>query len=405
MSLGFVPPVCSEEFVRAVSLGAPSETVAVFDSGFVPRGFDPVVLSKATSFHARHFHAARAAVARPLLESQLHAHLLPGVLGAGFGAVRQMHRVRFTRGRRGGRRHGLAEARVRLETPRVIGQRAGGRVVARTRHGCRATVTGLAHRSHGTQGEIRAAVVAGGPQRDRGSQILRRRRGRSATLGSTPLESVLFKPDARHDRHAFILGKQGLGQRQGVRGRGVGVEERNEDRFLHQFVDKLDGGVENLGGRRHGRIGAAKDIIPDVAGHVNFPWGSRNDIRRQKPLPKHAEMLTFGPIGSDRQLVHLVAEGEIGVTVALGFQGEFQGFQAVVLREIGHEGAESVRRGCRVGQHLVEGWPHGTKHARRNGQTQRTRASGLHVLVRLAIRRRRRGGKFRRRTGSVVPEE
>lgn len=65
---------------------------------------------------------------RPLLEPELHTHLLPRVVGTKLGARRQ---VRFTSGRSSGRSHWFLGSRTGLRR-RVIrqGDRAGGRLDA-----------------------------------------------------------------------------------------------------------------------------------------------------------------------------------------------------------------------------------------------------------------------------------
>lgn len=69
-----------------------------------------------------------AARSRPLLEAQLHAHLLPGIVGAHFRTGdRQMRFVGRWSGRR---RHGLLGGGTGLRT-RVVGQSQRGRLAAR----------------------------------------------------------------------------------------------------------------------------------------------------------------------------------------------------------------------------------------------------------------------------------
>lgn len=97
----------------------------------------------------------------------------------------------------------------------------------------------------------------------------------------------------------------------------------------------------------------SKDVIPDLAGDVDLPWRSGQDVSSQQSLPEHTQMLAAGAVGDDRRFIQLAAQGIVRFPVPLGLQGEFQGLQTVILREIGHEGAEGVGGRCSVGQHLI----------------------------------------------------
>lgn len=55
----------------------------------------------------------------------------------------------------------------------------------------------------------------------------------------------------------------------------------------------------------------------------------------------------------------------VSESVAVGLHCEFQGFQAMVLGEIGHEGTQSVRLGRRVCEDLMQ-----VGHARSKGRGQ-----------------------------------
>jgi hypothetical protein len=45
----------------------------------------------------------------------------------------------------------------------------------------------------------------------------------------------------------------------------------------------------------------------------------------------------------------------VSYLVAISFHCEFEGFETVVLRQVGHEGPEGVWIGCRISQDLLQG--------------------------------------------------
>jgi len=152
----------------------------------------------------------------------------------------------------------------------------------------------------------------------------------------------------------------------------MGVEEWHEDRLLHQFMDQLDGDVENLRVRRGVDGGLAEDVAAHVAGHVDLARGAREDVCRQESLPQHAQVLAFGTIDVDGGVfAQLVGNCFKRLPVPLGLQGEFKGFEAVVLRKVGHECAESVRGRSGVGEDLFQRRAHRTVSATRDGKADR----------------------------------
>jgi hypothetical protein len=170
--------------------------------------------------------------------------------------------------------------------------------------------------------------------------------GRRLSLGRTGVASrVLVKARARHNADVFAAAEDPV---DGGRVR-VAVEKREEDGLLHQFVDELDGAVEFLRGRGRQRVGQREELIADFAGEVDLARGPREDVRGQQAAPEHAQVLRFRAVGGDGRLGQLVGQGLVGLAVALRFQGELEGLETVVLREVGHERAEGVGRRGRVG--------------------------------------------------------
>lgn len=220
-------------------------------------------------------------------------------------------------------------------------------------------MTRLAQTGHHAKAKVRLAGVAA---RHKGrSKFLGGRWGsQTLRLRTGPLLRVLlllFEARLAHHHHTVVAGRGELGRVRGhaVGGCGMGVEEGHEDRLLHQFVGQLDGNVEKLRVRRGVDGGLPEDVVAHVAGHVDLTRGAGENVCRQESLPQHAKVLAFGTIDvGGRVFAQLVGDCFKGFAVPLGLQGEFKSFEAVVLRKVGHECAESVRGRCGVGEDLFQ---------------------------------------------------
>ena len=336
----------------------------------------------------RHFHTAGAAIARPLLEAQLHSHLLPRIVRAVLGTMHQLH-VGLARGRRCGRRHGLPHARVGPETARVVGQRGRDGVAAGAGDGSRRAVRRLAHGRHGAEREIGPAAAAGGEALGEvGAQVPRGLGGEAAGLGLGPdaSDGVLVEARTRDHRDALLHGTARFPRGEQRGGGGVGVEKGQEDGLLHQIVDESGGRVQDVGGRRERAVGVSEDVLADLTRHVDLAGGTRENVGGQQALPEHAHPLALGRISGDGRGSERVGDFGVGFPVTLGLQGEFQRLEAVVLGEIGHKGTEGVGGGGGVCEDLVQGRSHGTKDARGGREAQGPRVGGVHIPVGVAIR-------------------
>lgn len=146
-------------------------------------------------------------MARALFEAQLQSHLFPWVVGA-LRAVGQVHAMGITGRRRSRRCHWFAYTGARLQASRVISQSSRRGISAGVGDLSQSPMADLAHRSHCTQGEVRAAR-----RRTDGhgrSQILRRLGGLPSPLRSTPTGRVLVEARIRYDGDIVLMGKQRL---------------------------------------------------------------------------------------------------------------------------------------------------------------------------------------------------
>jgi hypothetical protein len=150
----------------------------------------------------------------------------------------------------------------------------------------------------------------------------------------------------------------------------MGVQKGHENRLLHQIMNELNRGVQHRRRRRDSLAGMPeKNIITDLAGDVDFPRGSGDNVSGQKSLPEHTQVAGLWAVGRNWELSKLAADAIISFPVPLRIHCEFQGLQTVVLRKVGHKGAKGVRSRCRIREHLIEGRTHGTESALRNSQT------------------------------------
>src|SRR5689334_10841031 len=101
-------------------------------------------------------------------------------------------------------------------------------------------------------------------------------------------------------------------------------------------------------------------------------------------LPEHADMLVGIPVDNG-----LARMQEVGVSgpVPISVHGELEGFEAMVLRQKGHESAEGIWWGGKVEQNVSQGWRGcwacavgGQRHERHAGRSGR-RHDGFPVPV------------------------
>lgn len=101
----------------------------------------------------------------------------------------------------------------------------------------------------------------------------------------------------------------------------------------------------------------SKQIVTNGGGQVDLTGSARSDVGRQQTLPEHAQVLDPRGVDDDGRAWQLTSEFLVGFSVSACFHGELEVLQAVILREIGHEGTERIGRRGSVSQHLVQRRP------------------------------------------------
>lgn len=109
------------------------------------------------------------------------------------------------------------------------------------------------------------------------------------------------------------------------------VEEREEDGFLHEVVDALDGGIKCLGHGGHGGPAMCEESVTNLAGEIDFPGRHREDVGVQQTLPEHPHMLAFGAFDVQHLTATSFEEGVIRFPISIGLHGELEGFKTVIL--------------------------------------------------------------------------
>lgn len=87
---------------------------------------------------------------------------------------------------------------------------------------------------------------------------------------------------------------------------------------------------------RGGATGKAEQMISHVCGDVDFSGRAGDDVNLHKLFPERANTVVVVAAAGFGVEHELSVEGG----VALSVEGELQGFHAVVLGQVGHEGAQ-----------------------------------------------------------------
>lgn len=151
------------------------------------------------------------------------------------------------------------------------------------------------------------------------------------------------------------------------------LHERYQDRVTHELVNDPDGIIQLRRRRWLGPAWEAQQVITHMCWKIDFARAVRLNVGLHQFLPQAADVIT------------IVLEALLGLavckSVALGFHGEFEGLEAMVLREIGHEGTQSVGLRSRISEDLVQ---RGHTRPRRRGQADRS--GGRHGLISASVR-------------------
>lgn len=91
-------------------------------------------------------------------------------------------------------------------------------------------------------------------------------------------------------------------------------------------------------------------MVPDMGGQVNLAGTVRLDVGLDELLPQATDVIGIVSKGV------LVAGVHVCESVAVGLHSELEGLEAVVLGEVGHEGAEGVGLRCRVSEYVLQRW-------------------------------------------------
>lgn len=132
-------------------------------------------------------------------------------------------------------------------------------------------------------------------------------------------------------------------------------EEWNQKRIVHELIDDPAGLVKLRWGWCGWATCEAEQMISNVSGDVDLSRGARDDVNLHELLPERANTV-IAVLGAVRVLNdEFVVEG----SVALGVEGEFQAFHAMILGEVGHEGTEGPRRRSNIEENLAQRWGSG----------------------------------------------
>ena len=132
---------------------------------------------------------------------------------------------------------------------------------------------------------------------------------------------------------------------------GDRCDEGAQDRVVHELIHNRDSLIEL---RRRGRAGCPRqrqEAVPDAGRKIDFPIAAGQDVGMHELLPEHADVLVGIPIGDG-----LTRMQEVGVSgpVPISVHGEFEGFEAMVLRQKGHESAQRIGWGGNVEQDVSQ---------------------------------------------------
>lgn len=129
-----------------------------------------------------------------------------------------------------------------------------------------------------------------------------------------------------------------------------GLQERNQDGVVHEFVDDASSFSQLGRVRGVGAIGHAKEAISNLSRNVYFARGAGDYVDLHQLLPPCTNPLP-AVIRRGGVSEGLFVDGG----VALSIKGELEGLHAVVLGEVGHEGTQCPWRRSGIEKNLVEG--------------------------------------------------
>lgn len=128
-----------------------------------------------------------------------------------------------------------------------------------------------------------------------------------------------------------------------------GLQERNQDGVVHEFVYDSSSFGQFGRVRRVGAIGHAKEAISNLSRNVYFARGAGDYVDLHQLLPPCANPLPAVIRGGGVRKGLFVDGG-----IALSVKGELERLHAVVLGEVGHEGTQGPWRRGGVEKNLVE---------------------------------------------------
>ncbi len=239
----------------------------------------------------------------------------------------------------GGRGHGFPRrARRAGRIVRQAAIAAPARPMAR-RPGC----FGQAGREDA--GVVGHATERGGVEGE-GQVRFRRRGGRPSFPRPIALHFALLRAPSS------LQGALGSFRRVRVPRRGQFVEEGDQHRFFHQVVDDFDGDFQPVRRRRGRMVRERQQRLADMAGDIDLPQTVRDDVGVHQPLPQHPEVPAGALVRSRCRFLGSAHHVLVRVSVSFRIHGELEVLQAMVLGQIGREGAQRPRVRGGVGEHF-----------------------------------------------------